>query len=523
VEASVTELPALQPADPERVGGYRLLGRLGSGGQGTVFLGESGSGERVAVKLLKSVQDDAARARFVRELAVAKQVSSFCTARILDADVAGDQPYIVSEFIDGPTLHALVEAEGPRSAGALERLAISTATALTAIHQAGVVHRDFKPSNVVLGVDGPRVIDFGIAKALDATSATVSQVIGTPAYMAPEQLAGNAVGAAADVFAWAVTMIFAATGKPAFGEDSVPAVIQRILHRDPDLTVLNGPLRDVVSAALTKDPRQRPTAQQILLHLLGGSPSSPAPADVLIKQAQPPAALTAEAPQPGPPLRGLQEPGLQEPGLREPAPRGSDGADSTQAGGRRQTPMLLLIAGALLAVGLIAATAAIVGLTTTSGNKAGRADPAATVTQTVSASPSTRVITSPATAPSAGAAALPARSPAQTPSMDGLGVPAAFDGTWTGTATNQSGVSFPVTVTMRTGDTTAQVSYAPPAHCTTDADLISGSPQQITLEIAAGAGCTPGTATATLSGNELRWSFTSTSGRYSIQAGLTHS
>jgi serine/threonine protein kinase len=206
------EAQPLRPDDPSRLGAYVLDGRLGEGGQGTVFLGTSPAGEQVAVKLLHAVDDPMARSRFVRELAVAKRVATFCTAQVLDADVAGDRPYIVSEFVAGPTLQESVTREGPRGKGALERLAIGTATALTAIHRAGVVHRDFKPANVLLGSDGPRVIDFGIARALDVT-APVSQLIGTPSYMAPEQLTDQAVGSAADVFAWGSTMVFAATGR----------------------------------------------------------------------------------------------------------------------------------------------------------------------------------------------------------------------------------------------------------------------------------------------------------------------
>jgi hypothetical protein len=164
------EAQPLRPDDPSRLGAYVLDGRLGEGGQGTVFLGTSPAGEQVAVKLLHAVDDPMARSRFVRELAVAKRVATFCTAQVLDADVAGDRPYIVSEFVAGPTLQESVTREGPRGKGALERLAIGTATALTAIHRAGVVHRDFKPANVLLG-------------------------------------------SAADVFAWGSTMVFAATGR----------------------------------------------------------------------------------------------------------------------------------------------------------------------------------------------------------------------------------------------------------------------------------------------------------------------
>ncbi|WP_344242648.1 serine/threonine-protein kinase, partial [Actinocorallia libanotica] len=275
-------MPDVQPlrsGDPEAVGGYRLTGRLGQGGQGVVYLGEGPEGRPVAVKLLHANLDDAARRRFVRELAATKRVARFCTAQVLDADLDGDRPFIVSEYVEGPSLSAAVEAEGVLADGALERLATGTLTALAAIHQAGVVHRDFKPGNVLLGRDGPRVIDFGIAKALDgaALATQPSEVIGTPAYMAPEQVRGEAVGRPADVWAWAATLVFAATGVPPFGLDGITTVIGRILHADPNLGGMSGPLRDLVRESLAKDPNARPSAQDLLLRLLGG-PELPAAA-----------------------------------------------------------------------------------------------------------------------------------------------------------------------------------------------------------------------------------------------------
>ncbi|MEU5880808.1 serine/threonine-protein kinase [Spirillospora sp. NPDC047279] len=266
------EAQPLQPHDPRSLGAYELLGRLGSGGQGTVFLGRSGDdGQRVAVKLLRVQfdEDGSARTRFIREAEVAKQVARFCTAQILDADTIGDSPYLVSEYVPGPALSTMVTRAGPLSGGALDRLAVSTASALTAIHRAGIVHRDLKPHNVLLGPDGPRVIDFGLSRMLDAASVVSSKAVGTPAYMAPEQITAGEVGPAADVFAWGATMTFAATGRPPFGADSIPAVIYRVLHHEPDLGGLDGRLRELVAAALSKDPAARPTATQLMLRLVG--------------------------------------------------------------------------------------------------------------------------------------------------------------------------------------------------------------------------------------------------------------
>lgn len=265
------EAQPLRPHDPARLGRYELLGRLGAGAQGTVFLAEGAGGERVAVKLLQVQFDDdaTARARFVREAEAAKQVARFCTAQLLDAEVAGDTPYLVSEYVPGEALNRAVARDGPLAGGALDRLAVSTASALTAIHRAGVVHRDLKPHNVLLGPDGPRVIDFGLSRVLDAASAVSSRAVGTPAYMAPEQVSGGSVGAAADVFGWGATMTFAATGRPPFGSDSIPAVMYRVLHHDPDLGGLDGELGALVAAALAKDPARRPTAAQLLLLLVG--------------------------------------------------------------------------------------------------------------------------------------------------------------------------------------------------------------------------------------------------------------
>ncbi len=269
----MSQFQPLVSGDPQRLGEYDIIARLGEGGQGIVYLGKSGSGEQAAVKLLHHalVADPDARSRFLREVAVAQRVARFCTATVLHADLEGSRPYIVSEYVPGPSLRELVINEGPRRGAALERLAISTATALAAIHRAGILHRDFKPANVLMGPEGPVVIDFGIARALDSPGATATgMAMGTPSFLAPEQLTGAAaVSEAADVFAWGVTMVFAATGKPAFGSDSIPVVMNRILHEEPQLGGMEGTLADLVAACLSKDPAQRPTADQLIIELTG--------------------------------------------------------------------------------------------------------------------------------------------------------------------------------------------------------------------------------------------------------------
>lgn len=271
---------ALLATDPSEVGSYRLEGRLGVGGQGTVYLGCSESGALVAVKVLHPhlVTHAEARARFLAEVEVAKQVVPFCTAQALDSGVAEERPYLVSEYVDGPSLHASVRKSGPRSGAALQRLAVNTAVALAGIHQAGVVHRDFKPGNVLLGPDGPVVIDFGIAKALDASrSFGTSQPVGTPAYMAPEQFSRAEISPAADLFSWGATMVYAATGKRAFAGDSESALMHAILHDEPDLQALEEPLRSVVRDCLAKDPAERPTAARVAEKLRASPEPEPSP------------------------------------------------------------------------------------------------------------------------------------------------------------------------------------------------------------------------------------------------------
>ncbi|MET7331828.1 protein kinase [Nonomuraea sp. NPDC005650] len=261
------DLRPLRSGDPARIGPYRLVGVLGSGGQGVVYRGVGDDGREVAVKVLHLVHDEDITKSFLREVEAAQRVAAFCTAAVLDVGMVDERPYIVSEYVAGDTLQALVRTSGPRTGGALDRLAISTLTALAAIHQAGIVHRDFKPGNVLMGPDGPIVIDFGIAKALDATTRT-SVPVGTPAYMSPEQFRGERVGPTSDVFSWAGTMVFAATGRTPFAGDTVAAVVNSVLSGTPDLTGVPPHLLGTIETCLSKDPSARPAPADLLQQLI---------------------------------------------------------------------------------------------------------------------------------------------------------------------------------------------------------------------------------------------------------------
>jgi serine/threonine protein kinase len=355
----------LEPGDPAALGQYQVVGRLGAGGQGAVYLGRSPSGEPVAIKLLHEQMntDSSARTRFAREAEAAQKVSPFCTARVLDYDLNGRPPYIISEFIDGPPLYDVVLQEGPFEGAALERLAIGTATALAAIHEAGIVHRDFKPNNVLLASDGPRVVDFGIARSVNSEQSSVTatgMVVGTPGYLAPEQLTGEPLTPAVDIFAWGATMVFAATGRSPFEAETLPVIINRILNEEPDLSRLHGTMRELVGLALDKNPRRRPAAHQLLLRLLGQVGAMPGPAadrnDLLDRGTQiaaqlpPPPPIMAPPPMPPmhhapstpPPMMhpgpATPNPPMMRPGPQTPPPWQGQGRPTYPQGGQYVPP-----------------------------------------------------------------------------------------------------------------------------------------------------------------------------------------
>lgn len=265
----------LLPSDPATIGDHTLLGRLGTGGMGTVYLGASEDGRLVAVKVIRreyAVAEDFT-ARFRSEVEHARAVASFCTAQVLGhGETADGRPYMVTEFIQGTPLDRQIATFGRLEPATLHGVAFGVAAALTAIHAVGLVHRDLKPANVILSMSGPRVIDFGIARAVDATHGhtETGEVVGTPGWWAPEQLRGLPITPAADIFTWGCLVAYAGNGRSPFGEGDPMVLAHRVLETEPDLGSLPEPLDHLVRRALHQEPRHRPTAQELLLALVGG-------------------------------------------------------------------------------------------------------------------------------------------------------------------------------------------------------------------------------------------------------------
>ncbi|MFI6788748.1 serine/threonine-protein kinase [Nonomuraea sp. NPDC050383] len=289
----------LRPTDLREIGPYRLLGRLGEGGMGTVFLARAPTGRFVAVKVVKVefANQEGFAVRFHAEVENARKVASFCTAQVLDNGNTGDgRPYMVTEYIAGTPLSAQISQYGALDPGPLHGVALGVAAALAAIHVAGLVHRDLKPANVILSLSGPRVIDFGIARALDReTGFTLSgELIGSPGWWAPEQVRGEAITPAVDIFAWGCLVAYAGNGRHPFGRGDVITLASRVLHTTPELGTLPAPLNDLVRQATSMDPAQRPSAQDLVIALVGGALPAPGATAKAAPAVDPPTLVATE-------------------------------------------------------------------------------------------------------------------------------------------------------------------------------------------------------------------------------------
>jgi len=341
----------LRSEDPRQVGRYQLLGRLGAGGMGEVFLGQSPGGRLVAVKLIRGelAADREFRVRFAREVAAARHVSGMFTAPVVDADLDAPRPWLVTAYVPGPSLAEAVDTQGPLPLSSVLTLAAGLAEGLEAIHAEGMVHRDLKPSNVLLASDGPRIIDFGISRAADATALTRANIfVGSPGYMSPEQALGEEVGPASDIFSLGAVLTFAAVGAGPFGEGTVTTLLYRVAHDRPATDGLPGQLRPLAERCLAKDPRMRPTPGGILTELgtvESGTNWLPQPvAETLIGYARPapdvtiPPAQPSPAPGPSAPAPRAPVPPVREPTTPEPSGSAPRAADSSAPSPRLPAP-----------------------------------------------------------------------------------------------------------------------------------------------------------------------------------------
>ncbi len=260
----------LRREDPRVVGSFRLHRRLGAGGMGVVYLGSDKKGQRVALKVIRPdlAEDQEFRSRFAREVSAARRIRGGCTARLVAADLDADRPWFATQYVPGPSLHDKVAGEGPLRAADVAAVGAALSEGLVAVHEAGVVHRDLKPSNILLSPKGPRIIDFGIAWATGASTLThVGTAVGSPGFLAPEQVRGAAVTPATDVFSLGATLAYASMGDSPFGHGSSEVMLYRVVHEEAQLHGVPDALAPLVRACLAKDPDERPSTLQLSLRL----------------------------------------------------------------------------------------------------------------------------------------------------------------------------------------------------------------------------------------------------------------
>ncbi|RSS82763.1 serine/threonine-protein kinase [Streptomyces sp. WAC06614] len=368
----------LRREDPRVVGSFRLHRRLGAGGMGVVYLGSDRRGQRVALKVIRPdlAEDQEFRSRFAREVSAARRIRGGCTARLVAADLDAERPWFATQYVPGPSLHDKVAEEGPLTAAQIAAIGAALSEGLVAVHEAGVVHRDLKPSNILLSPKGPRIIDFGIAWATGASTLThVGTAVGSPGFLAPEQVRGAVVTPATDVFALGATLAYAATADSPFGHGSSEVMLYRVVHEEPQLVGVPDSLAPLVQACLAKDPDERPSTLQLSMRLK----------EIAAREAQ---GLSDGRP-PAPRARAERPSGRLAPTYADqrtqrapagtPAPRPQGGPERGQAGGpasRPSSPRHPGGAGARPAAGTAGRSTGRPGPRTTgTGRRPGRPDP----------------------------------------------------------------------------------------------------------------------------------------------------
>lgn len=328
----------LRREDPRVVGSFRLHRRLGAGGMGVVYLGSDKKGQRVALKVIRPdlAEDQEFRSRFAREVSAARRIRGGCTARLVAADLEADRPWFATQYVPGPSLHDKVVDGGPLGAADVAAVGAALSEGLVAVHEAGVVHRDLKPSNILLSPKGPRIIDFGIAWATGASTLThVGTAVGSPGFLAPEQVRGAAVTPATDVFSLGATLAYASMGDSPFGHGSSEVMLYRVVHEEAQLHGVPEALAPLVRACLAKDPEERPSTLQLSLRLK----------EIAAREAQgmadvrPPAPRSGEADVPTGrladtyPERAQRRPQGRAGAPGTPAPRGTSGSRGSASRG----------------------------------------------------------------------------------------------------------------------------------------------------------------------------------------------
>ncbi|MEU0135193.1 serine/threonine-protein kinase [Streptomyces sp. NPDC006296] len=529
----------LETGEPHTIGAYRLLGRLGAGGMGRVYLGRSAGGRTVAVKVVHPhfALDEQFRARFRREVDAARRLGARWTAPVLDADPEAAVPWVATGYVAGPPLSEAVTRHGPLPDYAVRTLGAGLGEALDAVHGHGLIHRDVKPSNILLALDGPRLIDFGIARALGATVSLTSTgvSVGSPGYMAPEQIRGLDISGAADVFSLGAVLAYAATGSDPFPGDSSAVLLYKVVHEEPELGDLEGELRELVAGCLAKDPADRPAPAELARRLApGGAAALVAPgwlpgplvrevsrSAVALLDLEPqdapvrsgpvpftsaslgsaapgtfglPLPLPLPLPPAGPPA-GADTPGERGTGARVAVTVDAGPEPGTRRGRRVSCTVALAVAGALAAVTVGAGTLGDLFTGDDDGGQGSTHDAAKPPATTGPQDP-------PGSGQSSGSAAPSGSAPVSA-------VPKEFAGTWKGSATERSGAPHgtvtAVFVEGRKGEEVVRLSYRFDALGTTVVckgvgTLVSGTATSLKIRERAdpdartGAACTGGAA-----------------------------